>query len=284
MSQTHFGPLSKFFILFSAFTVFAQTHEVTPTNALVIPVAEVMGTTDINNNARTNPNGGGYFSLLNDIHDLYGNCLWCGPHGNNVPTPTAFPNDWGYWDKDSGLAFTKEPAPDLGGGDVHWWPMPTEWVLYEFNVSTAGSFKVLYRFTSGVGPDGPLTIHTEIDGASSGPIELKPDDPENWTSPHFYGNSWVHSFVSGTGSFIWELPSGQHKMKVVVDKFPQPGNVRGTFWFRYFKVMQVGTGSAGIIQPRPGSQNKIRKTNGSNPFGKFNSHQLNGKKILKPGH
>ena len=209
------------------------------TNITIIPIANIIGGTDISNNAKTNPNGG-YYSFLNSINEF----SYSSGH-NNVLGNTALCNDHVYWDTD-GLQYSHVPPPDNGGGNALWWPCVNEWVSYEFSVSSAGAYRIPIRFSSGWGPDSPVYMHITIDGISSGSFILQPDDPIFWHDTYSQVNGWWgHTIVNGTCPYTWSLAKGKHILKVIVDDLPSYQGVdqdsnHGWIWIHYFKVKYVG--------------------------------------------
>jgi len=213
----------------------AAAGEVGPDAPLVIPIRDAIGGTGVSNNAKNNPNGG-YFSIFDSIDEFnYPNT-----HGNQLGK-TAMVNDHAYWDGE-GLKHTHVPAPDRGGGGVLWWPVPTEWAAYEVIVAAQDTYTVLTRFSSSWGPEKPVVIHMEMDGVSSGPIVLKPDDPELWKDKKYQvGGWWGHTMVSCTSPKGWRLAAGRHVLKVCIDSFPEKPKDHGNLWIHYFKVLKGGT-------------------------------------------
>ena len=148
------------------------------TYSTIIPIASIIGGTDISNNAKTNQNGG-YYSFLNSINE------YNYPSGhNNVLGNSALSNDHVYWDTE-GLQYTHVPPPDDGGGNALWWHCVNEGVSYEFSISAAGAYRIPIRFAMGWGPDIPVYMHITIDGISSGSFILKPDDPIFWLDTYY---------------------------------------------------------------------------------------------------
>jgi Chitobiase/beta-hexosaminidase C-terminal domain len=215
----------------------AATHEVGPTTPVVIPISEVIGGTGTGNNAKNNPNGG-----YNSVYDNIGQFAYPATHGNQLGD-TAMVNDHTYWDSSpGGLDYTHAPHPDAGGGGALWWPIPGEWASYEFNVTATGTFTVLYRFSASWGPSQNAVMHMTVDGVSSGPIAMKPDNPELWTNTYYQvGGWWGHTMVSGTCPAGWTLNPGRHVLKVFIDSFPNNPNDHGNIWIHYFKIMTGGT-------------------------------------------
>lgn len=215
----------------------AATHEVGPTTPVVIPISEVIGGTGTGNNAKTNANGG-YYS----VYDNIGQFAYPATHGNQLGD-TAMVNDHTYWDSSpGGLDATHAPHPDAGGGGALWWPIPGEWASYEFNVTASGIFTVLYRFSASWGPSQNAVMHMTVDGVSSGPVPMKPDNAELWTNTYYQvGGWWGHTMVSGTCPAGWTLAPGRHVLKVFIDSFPNNPNDHGNVWIHYFKIMSGGT-------------------------------------------
>lgn len=218
-------------------TISAATHEVGPTTPVVIPISEVIGGTGTGNNAKNNPSGG-----YRSVYDNIGQFAYPASHGNQLGD-TAMVNDHTYWDSSpGGLDATHAPHPDAGGGSALWWPVPGEWASYEFNVTAAGTFTVLYRFSASWGPSQNAVMHMTVDGVSSGPIPMKPDNPELWTNTYYQvGGWWGHTMVSGTCPAGWTLAPGRHVLKVFIDSFPNNPNDHGNVWIHYFKIMAGGT-------------------------------------------
>ncbi len=218
-------------------TAAAAVHEVGPTTPVVIPISEVIGGTGTGNNAKSNPNGG-YYSHYDNI----GQYTYPPTHGNQLGD-TAMVNDHIWWDSSpGGLDYTHVPHPDAGGGNALWWPIPGEWATYEFNVTAAGNYTVLYRFAAGLGPSQNAVISMTVDGVSSGPIQTRPDNPELWTNTYYQaGGWWGHTMVNGTCPVGWTLAPGRHVLKVSIDGFGNNPHDRGALWLRYFKIMAGGT-------------------------------------------
>ena len=216
-------------------TAFAASREVGPGMPLVIPITDVLGGTDVKNNAKNNPNGG-YFSVFDSINEF----KYPATHGNQLGS-TAMVNDHTYWDSSpGGLDHTHAPHPDPGGGNVLWWPVPGEWALYQFSVTTPGTYTVLTRFSSGAGPGQPAQISLSVDGTSSGPTPLTPDDPKLWSDTRYQvGGWWGHTMVSGTSPVAWSLGVGTHVLKVQIDQVPGNPKDHGNVWIHYFKVAAV---------------------------------------------
>ena len=227
----------------------SDAGELGPTSPLVIPITQVIGGTGVANNAKTNPNGG-YFS----IHDSIEEFKYPNTHGNQLGK-TAMVNDHTYWDSSpGGLDATHAPHADPGGGKALWWPVPTEWAAYEVNVAVLDTYTVLTRFSTSWGPGKPVIIHMEIDGVSSGPITLKPDDPELWKDrKYLVAGWWGHTMVSSTSPMGWPLAPGRHVLKVFIDSFPDHPKDHGNLWIHYFKIVKGGTP---IAMPAPKSEVK----------------------------
>ena len=243
---------SLFVMLFTALlfvgamgTSAGAVHEVGPITPVVIPIGEVIGGTGTGNNAKNNPNGG-YFS----VYDNIGEFAYPATHGNQFGD-TAMVNDHTYWDSSpGGLDATHAPHPDPGGGNALWWPIPGEWASYEFNVTAAGTFTVLYRFSASWGPSQLAGMHMTVDGISSGQIQMKPDNAELWNNTYYQvGGWWGHTMVSGTCPTGWTLAPGRHVLKVFIDSFPNNPNDHGNIWIHYFKIMAGGTPTT----PPPGA-------------------------------
>jgi hypothetical protein len=223
----------------------AHAGEIGSAAPLVIPIGSVIGGTGVANNAKSNPNGG-YFSVFGSIDEF----KYPNTHGNQLGK-TAMVNDHTYWDSSpGGLDSTHAPHPDAGGGKALWWPVPTEWATYEVNVSVQDTYTVLTRFSSSWGPGKPVVIHMEMDGVSSGPLALKPDDPELWKDKKYQvGGWWGHTMVSCTSPTGWSLKPGRHVLKICIDSFPDKPQDHGNLWIHYFKVMK-----GGIPVPQPAAK------------------------------
>jgi hypothetical protein len=237
------GTLTAVFVILT--TAAAHAGDVGPAAPLVIPVGNVIGGTDAANNAKSNPKGG-YFSVFGSIDEF----KYPNTHGNQLGK-TAMVNDHTYWDSSpGGLDYTHAPPPDAGGGKALWWPVPTEWAAYEVNVSARDTYTVLTRFSSSWGPDKPVIVHMEMDRVSSGPITLKPDNPELWKDRKYQvGGWWGHTMVSCTSPAGWTLNPGRHVLKVCIDSFPDKPQDHGNLWIHYFKVMK-----GGAPVPRPAAK------------------------------
>ncbi len=216
-------------------TAAAASREVGPGMPLVIPITDVIGGTDVKNNAKNNPNGG-YFSVFDSISEF----KYPATHGNQLGS-TAMVNDHTYWDSvPGGLDHTHAPPPDAGGGSALWWPIPGEWASYQFTVTTPGSFCVLTRFSSGAGPGQAAQVNLSVDGTSSGPIPLTPDDPKLWSDTRYQvGGWWGHTMVSSTSPVAWTLGVGTHVLKVQIEQVSGNPKDHGNLWIRYFKVVAV---------------------------------------------
>jgi len=212
----------------------AAEHRVSSTTPLVIPIAEVIGGTGVENNAKSNPQGG-YFSVFASIREF----RYPATHGNQLGA-TALVNDHIYWDSSpGGLDHTHAPHPDAGGGKALWWPIPGEWVSYAFTVTDPAAYSVVYRFSSSWGPAEPVVIEMTVDGVSSGPITMKPDDARLWTDKRYLsGGWWGHTMVSGTTPVGWKLAAGSHVLKVQMVSFPAKAKDHGNVWLRYFKIQR----------------------------------------------
>jgi hypothetical protein len=215
----------------------AATHPVGPDAPRVIPMAELIGSTDVSNNAKNHP-GGGYFSNLDDL----GQFQYPPTHGNQWGN-TALVNDHVYWDTD-GLQATHAPPPDPGGGSALWWPQPGEWVSYAIDVKAAADYQVLTRFSSSWGPAAPVIVHFTIDDVSSGPVTLKPDDTKIWSDTYYQvGGWWGHTLVSSTAPKRWTLAAGCHVVKLFIDSYPPHDSGEpighGDVWVHYLKVAQA---------------------------------------------
>jgi hypothetical protein len=213
----------------------AASREVGPGMPLVIPITDVIGGTDLKNNAKNNPNGG-YFSVYDSINEF----KYPATHGNQLGN-TAMVNDHTYWDSaPGGLDATHAPPADPGGGNALWWPIPGEWASYQFTVTTPGSFCVLTRFSSSAGPGQPAQVALSVDGTSSGPIPLTPDDPKLWSDTRYQvGGWWGHTMVSGTSPVAWTLGVGTHVLKVQIEQVSGNPKDHGNLWIHYFKVVAV---------------------------------------------
>jgi hypothetical protein len=216
-------------------TASAASRDVGPGQPLVIPITDVMGGTDVKNNAKNNPNGG-YFSIFDAVSQFN----YPATHGNQLGS-TAMVNDHTYWDSSpGGLDHTHAPLPDAGGGNALWWPVPGEWALYQFTVTTPGTYTVLTRFSSSAGPGQPAQVSLSVDGTSSGPIPLTPDDPKLWSDTRYQvGGWWGHTMVSGTSPVAWTLGVGTHILKVQIDQVPGNPKDHGNVWIHYFKIATV---------------------------------------------
>ena len=214
-------------------TASAASREVGPGMPLVIPISDVIGGTDAKNNAKNNP-GGGYFSVYDAIKEYQ----YPNTHGNQLGN-TAMVNDHVYWDSSpGGLDYTHVPQPDPGGGNALWWPIPGEWAAYQFTVTTPGTFTVMTRFSASWGPGQSAQISLTIDGVTSGPVPLAPDDAKLWSDTKYQvGGWWGHTMVSGTCPVGWALGAGTHVLKVQVEKFPDKPMDNGNIWIHYFKVL-----------------------------------------------
>ncbi len=223
----------------------AAIHEVGPGAPLVLPIREVIGGTAPENNAKNNP-GGGYFSVFDSVAQF----PYPATHGNQLGA-TAMVNDHTYWDSSpGGLDHTHVPAPDPGGGSVLWWPVPGEWLGFEFTAAAASIYTVTYRFSSGWGPDRPVTMSVVIDGVSSGPFTMRPDDPRLWADTRFRaGGWWGHTMVSGTTPVGWKLGPGRHTIKATIDSFPADPMAHGNIWVRYLKIAAGPSPSGLVLQP-----------------------------------
>ncbi len=215
----------------------ARGHAVDPTAGLVIPVGDVVGGTGVPNNAKSNTRGG-YKSNLDDISQF----KYPASHGNQWGS-TALVNDHVYWDTE-GLQYTHAPPPDPGAGQALLWPEPGEWVSYDVNVATPDTFRVMIRFSSGWGPMAPVVVHVTIDGVSSGPVTLKPDDPKIWADTYYQtGGWWGHTMTNSTTPAAWPLAAGCHLVKFYLDSFPAQGvtgtpSGHGDVWIHYFKIVK----------------------------------------------
>ena len=221
-----------------------------PNTQVVIPSSRVAGGVGIENNAKSNPKGG-YFSVF----DKVGEFKYPDTHANQLGK-TAMVNDHCYWDSSpGGLDATHSGGLDPAGGNSLWWPVPTEWAAYELNVAATDTYTVMARFSSSWGPSKPVVIHITIDGVSSGPITLKPDDPQIWTDRYYLvGDWWGHTMTNCTSPVGWKLPAGLHLLKVFIDSFPEKSADHGNVWIHYFKVVKAGT-PVGIVPPRaPGAK------------------------------
>jgi hypothetical protein len=225
-------------LVVSAVPLFAATHEVSVASPLVIPISDVLGGTDVANNAKHN-SGGGYASVYDAIEQF----SYPATHGNQLGR-TAMVNDHTYWDSSpGGLDATHAPHPDPGGGSVLWWPVPGEWNSYAFTCDGSGSFTVLYRFSASWGPAQAAMIHLTIDGAASGSFPMKPDDPSLWADAKYQvAGWWGHTMVSGTCPTAWLLGPGQHLLTITIDKFPDHPDNHGGAWFHYLKVLAAPKG------------------------------------------
>jgi hypothetical protein len=213
------------------------------TTPLVIPIPTVIGGTGVSNNANPNNPKGGYWSHIagRAIGPAdYGNSP---DHGDFIGNTSLMNDSTKYWDnliwpgtgKPGGLAATGVTPPDPGCGDICWLPQPGEWVSYAFNVDDAGTYTVLYRFSSGTGPDGAVMFHMTMDGISSGPVKMQPDNRSYWTDKsHCVGGWWGHTYVPATMPVGWALTPGPHVLKVFIDNWPKTG---GSIWLHYFKVL-----------------------------------------------
>ncbi len=215
----------------------AAKHQVSPDAPLVIPMGEIIGGTDVSNNAKNHP-AGGYLSNLDDL----GQFKYPATHGNQWGN-TALVNDHVYWDTD-GLQYTHAPAPDPGGGSALLWPMPGEWVSYAIEVKAPADYDVVTRFSSSWGPAAPVVVHFTIDDVSSGPVTLKPDDPQLWSDTHYQvGGWWGHTMISGTTPKHWTLAAGCHVVKLFIDTFPPHDSgdpiSHGDVWVHYLKVAKA---------------------------------------------
>ena len=208
-----------------------------PATQLVIPIGKVLGGTGEENNAKSNPKGG-YFSVFNSISEF----KYPNTHGNQFGK-TAMVNDHCYWDSSpGGLDNTHSPGLDKGAGKALWWPVPTEWAAYVFNVNGADTYTVMTRFSSSWGPGKHVVIHMLIDEVNSGPIELKPDDSKIWSDKrHLVGGWWGHTMTSCSSPVGWTLAPGPHILKVHIDSFPDKPTDHGNLWIHYFKVVKSGT-------------------------------------------
>ncbi len=235
--RQRWGALVLMLVVSSA-PLHASSHELGAAASLVIPIAEVLGGTDVANNAKHNANGG-YASLYDAIEQF----SYPATHGNQLGR-TAMVNDHTYWDSSpGGLDATHAPHPDPGGGSVLWWPVPGEWNSYAFTCEGSGTFAVLYRFSSSWGPAQSAMIHFTIDGASSGAFPMKPDDPTLWSDTKYQvGGWWGHTMVSGTCPTAWLLGPGQHILTITIDKFPDHPENHGGAWLHYLKVFAAPKG------------------------------------------
>ncbi|MBA3936173.1 MAG: chitobiase/beta-hexosaminidase C-terminal domain-containing protein [Planctomycetes bacterium] len=240
----------------------AASFDVSPTSPAIIPFSSVIGGSDAGNNAKNNANGG-YFSEFDNI----GQFNYPAGHGNQLGNTAMVNDSTNYFDnvtwqggQPAGLSLTGVPAPDPGCGDAAWWPATGDWVSYQLNVTTAGTYTVLTRFSTAWGPTGTVTYHMTIDGVSSGPVTMRPDDIAYWT-PGAGGFQrpidgwWGHNYVPGTMPTGWSLAVGPHVLKVFIDSWPgsAPGpssSGPGDIWLHYFKVFAGGTPVSGPV-PAP---------------------------------
>ena len=211
---------------------------------VVIPFTAVIGGTDATNNAKSNP-AGGYFSQLDHIKQF--GYPFPQYHGNQLGN-TALANDNVWWDSHpGGLDQTHVPPPDPGAGKANWWPVPGEWVSYELNVATAGTYTIMTRFSSVWGAGEPVMVHMTVDGSSSGPFALRADDAKLLTNVKYRALGWWgHTLVNCTSPVGWKLAPGRHVFKFYLDSRPAlssathrpPG--RYDAWIHYFKVAPAG--------------------------------------------
>ena len=256
----------------------AASFDVSPTAPAIIPFSSVIGGSDAANNAKNNANGG-YFSEFDNVSQFN----YPAGHGNQLGN-TALVNDGtGYFDavtwqggQPAGLSRTGVPAPDPGCGDAAWWPSPGDWVSYQLNVTTAGTYTVLTRFSTAWGPTGTVTYHMTIDGVTSGPATMQPDDMAYWT-PGAGGFErpidgwWGHNYVPGTIQAGWSLSVGPHVLKVFIDSWPgtAPGpssSAPGDIWLHYFKVFAGGTPVSGPVPAPTFSFSPTLTTSAHGPF------------------
>jgi hypothetical protein len=242
--------------------IFADAYAVNLTTPAVIPFPGVMGGTDASNNAKSNANGG-YFSEFDNISQFSYPAGHSNQLGNTAmvnDTTTYFDAETWQGGQQAALQRTGVPAPDAGCGDVAWWPSPGDWVSYQLNVTQAGTYTVLYRFSTAWGPTAPVIFHMTIDGVSSGPVTMQPDDKDYWTTG-FGGFErpidgwWGHNYVPATMPSGWNLAVGNHVLTVKIDSWPStaPGpstSGPGDIWIHYFKVFAGGTAVAGQV-PAP---------------------------------
>ena len=231
-------------------TASAASREVGPGMPLVIPISDVLGGTDVKNNAKNNPHGG-YFSVYDAISEF----RYPATHGNQLGS-TALVNDHIYWDSSpGGLDHTHAPHPDPGGGNALWWPIPGEWAAYQFTVTTSGTYTVMTRFSASWGPGQPSQISLTIDGVTSGPVPLAPDDPKLWSDTKYQvGGWWGHTMVSGTSPVGWALGAGTHVLKAQIEKFPEKPMDHGNIWIHYFKVLSAANATkplVAVLKPAP---------------------------------
>ena len=244
--------------LLSAASASAAEGRVGTTTPLVIPYPDVIGGPGVANNANPDHAEGGYWSHITGraIGPAdYGSSS--ASHGDHIGNTSLMNDSTDYWDnliwegtgKPGGLARTGVEPADPGAGRVCGFPQPGEWVSYAFAVDDAGVYTVLYRFSSGSGPDGAVMFHMAIDGVSSGPTRMQPDNPAYWSDPsHCVDGWWGHTYVPGTMPVGWKLKPGPHVLKVFFDSWPEkPGSA---IWLHYFKIFAKSVPAAQVLDSR----------------------------------
>jgi len=232
--------------------------------ALEVPdqlVRDVIGGAGIENNAKTNPKGG-YFSVYDRISEF----KYPDTHANQLGK-TAMVNDHCFWDSSpGGLDTSHSGGLDPAGGPALWWPVPTEWAAYELNVAATDTYVVMTRFSSSWDPSRPVTIHITLDGASSGPITFKPDDPQIWTDKvYLVVGWWGHTMTNCTRSGRLEAARGATPSQGDHRQLPREG---GRPWKPMDSLFQSSQGRhAGEYCPSRGSWRQVRKGLKVGPLG-----------------
>ncbi len=238
-------------------TAAAAEGHVGTTSPLVIPYPAVIGGTGIANNANPDNQAGGYWSHIvgRPVGPVdYGS--GSASHGDHIGNTSLLNDSTNYWDnliwegtgKPGGLARTGVEPADAGAGQVCGFPRPGEWVSYAFTVDDAGTYTVLYRFSSGDGPDAPVMFHMTVDGASSGPVRMQPEKASYWSDPsHRVDGWWGHTYVPGIMPVAWSLQPGPHVLKVSFDSWA--GTKGSAIWLHYFKIFATQVADEHVLRP-----------------------------------
>jgi glucose/arabinose dehydrogenase len=117
--------------------------------------------------------------------------------GYNDLTPTN--NQGGQYRPLDGVDI--EATTDVGGGYNVGWTQAAEWLQYDINVATAGTYTLTMRMASGVA--GTKTAAVTVDGAAKGAFNLT--DARGW-------QVWNDVVVTGVS-----LPVGQHVLRIAMN-------------------------------------------------------------------